>query len=74
MRMQHLLLLSSIALSSPAMAAEPKQAATVKGKPGTEATSRSDLASSAASDEAMPIRPTRKNRVRYSFPPSTRRM
>ena len=75
MRTQHLLLLSSIALSNPALAAEPKQTADVNGKPGVEANSRADAATSTGgSDETIQNHPARKNRVRQTFPPSPKRM
>lgn len=74
MRTQHILLLS-IALSIPAMAAEPKSPSNAIGKSGDQATSRADAAkSTATNDEVTPIRPARKNRVRYTFPPSAKRM
>ena len=73
MRMQHLLLLSSIVVSSGGLAAESKQAAQDNGKP--DGLSRSDTArNTALSDELTQLRPARKNRVHYSFPPSTKRM
>lgn len=75
MRTQHLLLLSSIALSNPALAAEPKQTADANGKPGVEANSRADAATSTgAGGETIQNHPARKNRVRQTFPPSAKRM
>ena len=75
MRTPYLLLLSSIALSSPALAAEPKPTARANGKPEAEALSRADASRSAATNNAMmQIRPTRKNRVRYTFAPPAKRM
>lgn len=73
MRMQHLLLLSTIVVSSEVLAAESKQAAQDSGKP--DGISRSEPArNTALSDELTQLRPARKNRVHYSFPPSTKRM
>jgi hypothetical protein len=75
MRTQHFLLLGSIALSSPALAAEPKPTANATGKPAAEAISGADAAkSTAASDEMIQNHPARKNRVRHTFPPSAKRM
>jgi len=75
MRTQHLLLLSSIALSGQAMTAEPKSAANTTIKPRSEASSRADAArSAAASEELIQPRPARKNRVHYTFPPPAKRM
>lgn len=75
MRTQHFLLLSSIALSSLALAAEPKPSANANGKPPAEAISGADAAgSTAASDETIQNHPPRKNRVRHTFPPSAKRM
>ena len=75
MRTQHLLLLSSIALSGQAMAAEPKSAANTNIKPGGEASSRADAArSAAASDGLIQPRAARKNRVHYTFPPAAKRL
>lgn len=74
MRTQHLLLLSTIALSSQALAAEPKPAAQANGKPGVEGPSKPDAARNAAASDELQILPTRKNRVRYTFPPSAKRM
>jgi hypothetical protein len=74
MRAQYFLLLSSIALSSPALAAEPKSAANAN-RPEGAAISRADAARSAsANDDWMRSRPARKNRVYYTFPPSAKRM
>jgi hypothetical protein len=75
MRTQHLLLLSSIVLSSPVLAADPKPAANADGKPGAEAISRADAArSTGANDEMMQDRPSRKDRVPYTFSPAAKRM
>jgi len=76
MRTQHFLFLSSIALSSPALAAEPKPAANANGNPGAaEAISRTDAAgSTSSSDEMIQNHPARKNRVRHTFAPSSKRM
>jgi len=75
MRTQHLLLLSSIVLSGPVLPAEPKPAANANGKPETEAISKADAArSTGANDEMTQDRPSRKARVRYTFPPSAKRM
>jgi hypothetical protein len=75
MRTQHLLLLSSIVLSGPMLAAEPKPPANADGKPGAEAISGAAAArSTGANDEMMQDRPPRKDRVRYTFPPSAKHM
>jgi hypothetical protein len=75
MRTQHLLLLSSIALSSPALAAEPKSTANPNAKRGVESISRADApVSTAAGDEMIQNHPPRKNRIRYTIPPSAKRM
>jgi hypothetical protein len=68
MRTQHLLLLSSIVLSGPVLAAEPKPTADVNGKSGADAAK-----STGANDEMMQERTSRKDRVRYTFPPSAKR-
>ena len=74
MRTQHLLLLSTIALSSQALAAEPKPTDQANGKPGTEGPSRPDAARKAPVGEELQILPARKDRVRQTFPPSAKRM
>jgi hypothetical protein len=74
MRTQHLLLMSSIALSISAFAAEPKSAANPPSKAGGEAISNSGSRSVTANDDWMRSRPARKNRVHYTFPPSAKRM
>ena len=75
MRTQHFLLLSSIALCNLAIAAEPKPARNANDKPQTEAIPRSDAARrDAASDDMIQALPAPKNRVRYTFPPATKRM
>lgn len=75
MRAQYFLLLSSIALSHPALSAETKSATNAAGKTDTATTSRTDVARRAsADDDWMRSRPARKNRVYYSFPPSAKRM
>jgi hypothetical protein len=74
MRSQHLLLMSSIALSISAFAAEPKSAAAPAGKAAGEAISSSETRSVTANDDWIRDRPARKNRVHYTFPPSAKRM
>jgi hypothetical protein len=75
MRTQHLLLWSSIALSSPALAAESRSAADVDAKPPGEAVSRTDAARKAqADDETMKNAPARKNRVRQTYPPAAKHL
>jgi hypothetical protein len=75
MRTQHLLLLVSFALSGPAFAAEPKPAAGANTKPGVESGSRADVdASPAAGSNVAQNATSRKNRVRYTIPPSSKRM
>jgi hypothetical protein len=72
MRTQHLLLLTGIALSGAALAAEPKSG-TTPGKPGSEAVPGTGTATTAASSqENPPVRPVRKNRVRQTFPPASK--
>lgn len=72
MQTQHLLLLSSIALC-PALAAEPT--ANANRKTGAEVISKAPAAGSiVTSDEIVQIRKTRKNRVRQTFPPSSKRL
>jgi hypothetical protein len=75
MRTQHFLLLSSIALCNLTVAAEPKAARNGNDKPPAEANSRTDAARrDAASDDMIQAQPAPKHRVRYTFPPATRRM
>lgn len=75
MQTQHLLLLSSIALSSPALAAEVKPTANANGKTGVEVISKAAAAgSTATNDEIDQIRKARKNRVRQIFPPASKRL
>jgi len=75
MRTQHLLLLSSLALSGPALGAEPKPAANASREPGTDTISKTDAAgNTAAGDETTPARRARKDRIRYTFPPAPKRM
>ena len=75
LRTQHLLLLSSIALSTPVLAAEPKPTANANGRPGIDANSRADeLTGTEAGDEKIQNHPARKNRVRYTFPPPAKRI
>jgi hypothetical protein len=74
MRTQHLLLLSTIALSSQALAAEPKPTTPANGKPGMEGISKTDAARTAGVSEELQMLPARKNRVRQTFPPSAKRM
>ena len=73
MRTQHLLLLSSIALTTQTLAAETKQPANSSGKPGPEAVAKAAAGKGAASaDDSMQTRATPKNRVRYTFPPASK--
>ena len=73
MRTQHLLLLSSIALSTPGLAAESRPAADAKA--AGEAISRADAARNAqADDETTKIAPARKNRVRQTYPPAAKHL
>ncbi len=73
MRIQHLLLLSSIAVACPGVAAEQK--ATANGKTQVEGSAKSEAAGNAiTSDKPTPVRPAQKNRVHYTFPPSAKRM
>jgi len=73
MRIQHLLLLSSIAVACPGVAAEPKP--TANGKPPVAGSSKSEAPGNAiAGDKPAPVRPAQKNRVHYTFPPSAKRM
>ena len=75
MQTQHLLLLSSLALSNAAPAEEPKPGANTNGKPAVVEAARADAAKgTAASDELIPIHPAPKNRVRQTFAPSAKRM
>jgi len=73
MRTQHFLLLGSIALSSPALAAESKSTTHANIKPEGGATAGA-ARSTAANDDWMRGRPACKNRVYYTFPPSAKRM
>jgi len=74
MRTQHFLLLGSIALCNPAIAAEPKPDRNGNDKPA-EAMPRTDAAKrDAAGDDMIQAQPTPKNRIRYTFPPATKRM
>jgi hypothetical protein len=73
MRIQHLLLLSSIAVAAPGLAGEPKPIA--KGKPAVAGGAKSEAPGNAiAGDKPTPVRPAQKNRVHYTFPPSAKRM
>jgi hypothetical protein len=75
MRTQHLLLLVSITLSGPALAAEPKPAVTTNAKPKVESGSKADTDVSPAAGSAVAQNSSsRKNRVRYTIPPSPKRM
>jgi hypothetical protein len=75
MRPHHLLLLSSIALSTPALAAEQKQTADTHDKPRIESKSRTDPAkNSGAGEETIQNHASRKNRVHHTFPPPAKRM
>lgn len=67
-----LVVLLSIALSIPALAAKPKS----PGKSSDQTTSRTDTARSAvANDEVVPVRPAKKKtRVHHTFPPAAKRM
>ena len=72
MHAQRLLLLSSIALC-PALVAEPTVNA--NRKTGLEVISKAPAARSPVIiDEIVQIRKTRKNRVRRTFPPSSKRL
>ena len=74
MRTQHFLLLSSIALCNLAIAAEPKSARNANDKPQAEANSRTNAAKRDASDDMIQAQPAPKHRIRYTFPPATKRM
>jgi hypothetical protein len=75
MRTQHFLLLSSIALCNPAIAAEPKPDRNANDKPQAETIPRTDAAKrDSASDDMIHAQPAPKNRIRYTFPPATKRM
>jgi hypothetical protein len=64
-----------LALSIPALAAEPKKLGVRTGNADNRPTSDTHAAgSTVAGDKVTPVRPARKNRVRQTFPPSTTRM
>jgi hypothetical protein len=73
MRIQHLLLLSSIAVAAPGLAGEPKP--TANGKPQGAGSAKTEAPGNAiAGDKPAPARPAQKDRVHYTFPPSAKRM
>ena len=76
MRMNHFLLLAPLAAAMPALAAEPIATATPPRdeKPAARTEARNDPASSLMASDQLQSRPAARNRVRYTFPPSTRRM
>lgn len=75
MRMHHFLLLGPLATAMPAVAADPAAAATPQDeKPSARTEARNDPASSLMASDQLQNRPAARNRVRYTFPPSTRRM
>jgi len=75
MRTQHFLLLSSIALCNVAYAAEPKPARNTNDKPQAESIPRTDAGRrDATGDDLIQAQPAPKNRIRYTFPPATKRM
>ena len=72
MRIQHLLLLSTIAVAGPVLAAEPKPDGS--GKTGTKGSSKSEpTGHTAAGENRIPNRSAQKDRVHYTFPPSAKR-
>jgi hypothetical protein len=74
MRVEHVLLIGSIAVASPALPADPKSTSenTAKATRGVQEESRA-AASQMASDE-LPNRPNRKPRIHRTFPPPTRQL
>jgi hypothetical protein len=74
MRTQHLLLLSSIALSTPVLAAESRSAADANAQPPGGAVSKPNARSAQADQEAMKVAPARKNRVRQTYPPPAKQL
>ncbi len=75
MRMNYFLLLGSIFATAPALAADPRPSAAASAKQqAIESEARSPRPDSLMASDQLHARPSNKGRVRYTFPPATKRM
>ena len=75
MRMQHFLLVATFVASGPALAADPKPGADAsRTKPDAPSRAQPDPAWSLMASDKLQARPANRDRVRYTFPPATKRM
>ncbi|MEO8003489.1 MAG: hypothetical protein ABI771_01175 [Betaproteobacteria bacterium] len=72
MRVEHVLLMGSIAMAGPAMSADQKPTGENTAKPAHEAQDKARPATGQKSSDERPKRPNRKARVHRSFPPPTK--
>ncbi|HEX4986342.1 MAG TPA: hypothetical protein VFV71_09790 [Burkholderiales bacterium] len=74
MRMEHVLLVGSMILTVPTLAADPRPASRDDSRPDTGTSPRASAGTNLMASEELRARPARRNRVRYTFPPPARRM
>ena len=72
MRVEHVLLMGSIAVASPALPADPKPASESTAKSVREAQEKARPPSGQMASEEQPDRPNRKPRVHRTFAPPTK--
>jgi hypothetical protein len=74
MRVEHVLLMGSIAVASPVLSADPKATSENTAKAAREAQEKAHPASGQIASDELPNRPNRKPRVHRTFPPPTRHL
>ena len=74
MRMEHVLLVGSIVIASPAMSADSKSESENNAKPAREAHAKARSDTGAMAGDNVPTRPNRKGRVHRTFPPPTKHL
>ena len=72
MRMEHVLLMGSIAMACPVLSADPKPTSDNTAKAAREAQEKSRPAAGQIASDELPNRPNRKSRVHRTSPPPTR--
>jgi hypothetical protein len=72
MRMEHVLLMGSIAVACPVLSADPKPTSENTAKAAREAQEKARPATGQMASDELPNQPNRKPRVHRTFPPPTR--
>jgi hypothetical protein len=72
MRLEHVLLIGSIAAASPVLSADPKAPSENTERAGREAQEKPRPATGQMASDELPSRPNRKPRIHRTFPPPAR--